>query len=362
MDSCSIWARDDGAGLNVGCNWAIVRLHVNPEYPRELDRRDLTSYGEARKLIHDFESVLKGCGLTIHPGSLLEDVCLSILEFHDKFEGVTPLNLRDDIRPVYSHALGLIDIVKRVNRLCSHGDFKNLVPHLRLMNTSSAGQNVRAIGDDGSNKLFELFMALVNLDAGNDVSIDDPNRSTGRNPDVLSTFDGVRWGFACKVLNSVSFTPLTMFDNLKKGVDQIENSPAEVGCVVFNFKNVIDHNVTWPITNSEEVKSGGEPKFAVWKEKELPVQILVSCAGEWHEQFEQMNSLPEIEKLFVGKKAIPAAFAFLQTTTAIRTSRGPLPTLIGVFVFMDLLRQNLLETRPDWRSVLNGLNNAMHHR
>jgi hypothetical protein len=335
---------------------------VNPEYPEELDRRDLTSYGEAQQLVHDFEGVLKGCGLIIQQGSLLENVCLSILDFQDKYRGVTPLNLRDDIRPVYSNALGLIDIVKRVNLLCSHRDFQNLVPHLRLMNTSSVAQNVRAIGDDGSNKLFELFMALVNLDIGKDVLIDDPGCATGRNPDVLSTFDGVCWGFACKVLNSVNFSPLSMFDNLKKGIDQIQNSPAEVGCVVFNFKNVIDHDVMWPITNPEEVRAGGEPKFAAWGEKEQPVQLLVGRAGEWHKQFEEMNTLPEIEKLFAGKKAIPAVFAFLQTTTAIRTSRGPLPTLIGVFVVMDLLRQNILETRVNCRSVLNGLNDAMHHR
>src|SRR5207245_2399261 len=110
------------------------------------------------------------------------------------------------------------------------------------------------------------------------------------NPDVLSTFDGVRWGFACKVLNSPTFSPLTMFERLSDGIEQIEKSPAQVGCVVLNFKNVIDHNRTWPIRNPREVKAGHDPEFGAWKWKhrDRPVEILVACAEEWQEEFERV--------------------------------------------------------------------------
>jgi hypothetical protein len=201
------------------------------------------------------------------------------------------------------------------------------------------------------------------LEVGENVAIDDPERSTGKNPDVLATFAGIRWGFACKVLNGQTFSPIMMFDNLEKAVDQIQESPTQVGIPVLNFKNVIDHDEIWPVLNVEEVKAGGEPVFAAWKHRDIPISILVGHAEKWHREFEDVNTQPEVKKLFEGKRSTAAAFAYLQSTSAVQTAtKPPVPTLLGVFVFMDFSGQDLLNTRPEYRFVLDRLNDAMHHQ
>jgi hypothetical protein len=37
------------------------------------------------------------------------------------------------------------------------------------------------------------------MQIGNGIELDDPYRSSGDNPDILASIDGIRWGFACKM-------------------------------------------------------------------------------------------------------------------------------------------------------------------
>lgn len=337
--------------------------NMNPQPPPGFNPGELTSYAQAEEFVHSFEAVLKKHGIEIVRGSPLETICFTIYDVYNKHRNVASMDLRQDIRPMLRSATGFIDMMKRVLRLSNHPDFARLVPHMRLMNKGSVAQNVKAIGDEASNKLFESLMGLLCLEVGQNLEMDDPEKSTGKNPDVLATFESTRWGFACKVLNGQKFSPITMFDNLKKAVDQIQESPAQVGIPVLNFKNVIDHDEIWPVLNANEVKAGGEPIFAAWKHRDIPISILVNHADKWHREFEDVNTLPEVKKLFEGKRSTPAAFAYLQSTCALQTAtKQPVPTILGIFVLMDFSGQKLLQTRPEYRLVLNKLNDAMHHR
>lgn len=146
-----------------------------------------------------------------------------------------------DLRPILGRAAGWIDFVKLL--ICAHreGRLAPFLAHLHLLNTAQGvAQSVRIpMSDEASNKLFELFIALACLPLSSDVILDNPHNAQGDNPDVLAVVDGRRWGFACKVLNGTS--PLTMFERLEEGINQIEVSPADTGFVFFNFKNLIDH-------------------------------------------------------------------------------------------------------------------------
>ncbi|MCG3148284.1 MAG: hypothetical protein PCFJNLEI_01727 [Verrucomicrobiae bacterium] len=306
-------------------------------------------------MIRQFEDVLKARGIVIAPGSHLERICIRIMDWERQRKGLEPINLMEDVRKPWSEALGLWDLVRHITDLSSHPGFDALIPHLALLNKGSAPQNVVALQDEASNKVFELLIGLISLRVGKDVSTDDPNHSKGDNPDVIVTLEEKRWGLACKVLNG--FSPLTMFERLEEGVNQIENSPkVETGCVVFNLKNVLDHNLLWPILNLDQFRSGKLPYFAAWPSLDCPLSVLLEVAGQKHRDLVEVNTEPELRKLFHGKKATPGALLFLQTGTALRTSVGPLMTSVGVFVYMDLFETGQCP------KALNLLNYAMHHR
>jgi len=250
-------------------------------------------------------------------------------------------------------------LLRRVIRLAGHADFGNLVPHLRLMNEGTVVQNVCASADRVSDKIFELLMGLICLQAGQNCLIDHPVHSLGNNPDVLVTLDAKRWGFACKVPapSSLSWSPISFFGQLEKGIQQIEDSAANIGCVVFNLKNVIDHNALWPMLNQEEFKNGAEPEFGAWRDLQTPLNMLLDLANGAQHELITVNSRNQTEALFKGKKAIPGALLFLQTAVSLHTAQGPVPTTLGVFVLM-----NPFGLCQPHHAVLDRLNDVLHHR
>ena len=156
-------------------------------------------------------------------------------------------------------------------------------------------------------------------------------------------------------------SPLTVFERLEEGIRQIENSEADKGCVVFNWKNKIDHDKTWPLLNEMDYRAGkAEPWFVAWPRKEDALQMLLSLGCKEHEELLKANSNEETEALFVGKKAIPGALLFLQTATSVQSHDfppRPMMTTLGVFILMDLFGVSA----ADW-ATLDSLNDAMHHR
>jgi hypothetical protein len=149
-----------------------------------------------------------------------------------------------------------------------------------------------------------------------------------------------------------------MFDRIKDGVDQIGKSPANVGCVLLNLKNVIDHNVTWPLENPEEVKRGEEPRYVAWHSEREPEKHLLQTAIE-RERF-MFDAVGEEAMLHLfEKKAIPGALAFLQTGTSVVSQSGPMMTTLGLFFLMNH-RQS--PPSAEQQDILRRLNNAMHHR
>ena len=179
--------------------------------------------------------------------------------------------------------------------------------------------------------------------------------SYGDNPDILVDLGGKRWGFACKVLHGSS--PITLFDRLEEGVNQIDASPAEIGCTIINLKNQIPHDETWPLGNAEQYANGTEtPTFGAWRSIEYPRDILRSIAVRRHEELVSVNGDAAIGQLFDTKKSVPGALLFLQTATALASPIGPVNSIIGIFSLMDLGAVSLAD-----RQTIDRLNDAMHH-
>ncbi len=208
---------------------------------------------------------------------------------------------------------------------------------------------------DASNKLFELFFGLVCSPIASHIKMDDPFAAKGDNPDALAKIDGVDWGFACKVISGTSL--LTMFENLQKGINQVENSPAKTGVVVLKLTNAVDHDAVWPILNEDDYRKGAEPIFAAQPNLEPVLRHLADVHAMKHKDLEHMNGRPAIEAAVRGKKAIPGALTFLQTTTSVVTNRGPMVSTVGQLGVMefDPVSQGAID-------VFSRLNEVLHSR
>ncbi|MCX6995799.1 MAG: hypothetical protein NTV49_01620 [Kiritimatiellaeota bacterium] len=313
----------------------------------------LASFTDLEVLAFDFERVLKKHGVKISNGTELESAVLAVIDLLGK--GLYP-GLRDplqDIRPYFSDILGLWTFMTKIVRLQNHKDFKQLVPHLELLNNGKVVQNQKSlVSDDACNKLFELLLALICMDVGIDLRMDGPQKSVGDNPDVICTIEGRRWGFACKV--PFRETPKSLFDNLRKGIDQIEVSPAKIGCVVFNYRNLIDHAGAWPILNEADLANGAEPVFGCHHNPMAVAADIQKLVDAQQMAMDAEVGRNNVEALFVSKKSIPAFLVFGQTTTGVTSPRGPAPSLIGTFSICPYTDCNV------YMPVLRRLNDAMH--
>jgi hypothetical protein len=327
--------------------------------PPELDPRDLTSFAEAGSLAQRFEETLRQhYGIEIARGSDLESVNLDLLMLEGYRRGEGRPDPMTDIRPMFGRAAGWIDFVRLLLRAHQEGKLHRFLAHLHLLNTARAvAQNERVpMSDEASNKLFELFVALCCSPFSDEVVLDDPHAAKGDNPDVLAAIEGVRWGFACKVLNGAS--PLTMYERLEEGLDQIQRSPADTGFVFFNLKNLVDHRRAWPLVNEEAYhRRAEEPVYGSWPSPTPVLRQLDEFMNERWTDCQEYNGPENVARLFAGKKSMHGAAVYMATATAFTTSTGPLPSIVGQIGIM-----RCWEIRPEGEAVLARINDVLHGR
>ena len=277
-------------------------------------------FTDAERKSDEFERLLKELGITIEQKGALEQVCLDVKELADFHTGKAKPSKGVDLRPHFRTLMGSDHLI----RLALDLGAEKLAPlkeHFELLNVGTPLQNVEAPRNDPSgDKLFELLIALGALRMGADVTVDSPDRSKGENPDVIATWKGVRWAFACKVPSGDS--PITLFDNIAKGVDQIEKSPADRGFVVLNFKNRLDHDGAFPIVGN---MPDGDPIFGPPPDAKDVIEKLRAFATARAQAMVEHETYAETEKLFANKKALPGLLVWLQTVIAQRLPGGVAP-------------------------------------
>ena len=196
-----------------------------------------------------------------------------------------------------------------------------------------------------------MFIALICMPIAENVELDNPTNSHGGNPDVLATIRGTRWGFSCKTPHGRS--PKSMFDRLKEGVEQIENSPAEKGIVYYNFRNLIDHDLVWPENHHSSLKPQTPFNFVVWPDADGVYAYFRNLVDTKNAEMLQEVGTCELQNIFSGKKSIPGAMVFLQSAAAFQTERGHCVMSItypALMVFGNILQAD--------HEVLQGVLNA----
>src|SRR6266568_3539016 len=328
----------------------------NPQIPAALKKTgQVASFAELEKLVYEFEAALSRHGIQIQPGSDLESACCSVLEVLGKQKDRSIRNPHEDVRQVFTEVLGIWIFLQKVVRLQNHASFPTFAPHLNLLNKGTVVQNKRLrASQDAANKIFELLFALVLLDLSPDVALADPDLKDTRNPDILATIDGQRWGFACKVVYGDSGKAL--FDNLKRAVDQIEVSAATVGYVVINFRNHIKHEIFWPLLNEAEHRAGEEPIFGASLDPREVGPALCDHVTHKRDQVAKEIELKHVLNMYAGKKALPGFLAFCQTIAAEATEAGPLPTSISALVL------GKFAPCDQYIPVIERMNEALHER
>jgi hypothetical protein len=314
---------------------------------------DMYSFADAEAQVKEFEGFLVARGIRVENGSDLERLCLNVFDVLHKHQVPAHQNAQADVRPWLREVLGMNQLIRQVLRVRHHPDVAKLDGHLRLLNRGLPAQNVAApVTDAAANKVFELTVATAAMLHCGDIELDDPNHAVGDNPDVLAAFDGRAWGIACKVAHSISGQ--TLFDNLQKGVDQIDKSKADVGVVVINLKNVIKHDDYWSILNQDEWRKGDEPRFSSFINYVDALNKLKMEVDSIAARIRAAAGDRSLLALFDGRKALPAVLFYVPTAIGTLVQGMPMPAALG---FLNLQEIGQVESRD--RAVLNLLNDGM---
>ena len=293
---------------------------------------DTYSFQDADKLVDEFESFINSHGVYINRGSQLEILLLIINEVLLKHKMPSLQDKYSNIIPWLRDVMGMNNLILRILRVKNHSSIENIVPHLELLNSGNPIQNTRSpVTDQASNKLFELTVAAALMIHADSVTLENPNYSEGNNPDVIATFKNKSWGFACKVAHSLKGK--TFFDNIEKGIDQIEKSPATAGVVVINLKNVINHDNYWTILNYDEWLNGAEPEFSAFKRETDARDLLLAEALSVSDLIHGAVEQNELIKIFSGKKSVPGWLYYLQTSVGIIKNGMPISSSFGFLNF-----------------------------
>lgn len=319
---------------------------------RDPMNKDSYSFSKAQDDFEKFETLLRTKGIPVVPNSDLERLGLSVYDLLFRHEHPEIQNSNDDIRPFVREALGLNDLVGKVLKIKGNPSFGSLLDHFRLLNKGNPQQNaVTLVTDQASNKLFELLIACALMVHSDEVSLAHPDLENTDNPDVLARFGKALFGFACKVPHSPNGK--TLFGNVRKAVEQINRSKADVGVVIMNLKNLLNHDDLWPILNETEWKNGAEPLFSGYLDSDDATNKLRSEVDQIVESIASEISKEDLVETFFGGKALPAIVFYVPTVVGTVVGGRPQLTSLG---FLNMYEFG--EIGADERIVLELLNDG----
>lgn len=310
------------------------------------------TFRNAELTLYEFEIFLNEIGIQIQTGSDLEKIAILILMANAIHKNEMEVNNSMDIREMFSDIMGLnlfmINILKNKN----HKDFNQIIPHLHLLNNSETSvQTTKSkVTDSGNNKLFEIYIALLCMKFGKDIRLDNPYHSEGDNPDVMFSINDKRWAFACKALHSSN--PKTIYNNLEKGISQINRSNADYGFVIINTKNIINTENHW-----------SRPKSSTTNEDEA---LLKSYYLQQNLETFGINILTNLKEsvgemclinLGISGKCPPGFLMFVPVVTYMPIGKHNVPMISNQLISIQSLKYN-----RNFRKVIDQLNGALKHK
>lgn len=206
-------------------------------------------YQNAKEIAARFLKLLDDRRISLPTGSGAEDEMLALVDLLDMWRNPERMRGIASEAEVIRCAAGIHDLAAKVLAAEQLPEFASFDDHLRMVASAreftSIAQNTDADPRDQiSNKMAELYVGALAIHCGTGINLDHPDRSKGDNPDVILSYEGKKWTLAVKTLASKR-NGQTIFDNIRGAAEQIDASGADVGMVVINAKNVIDHKRFW---------------------------------------------------------------------------------------------------------------------
>ena len=261
------------------------------------------------------------------PGSPLERAAIIALDLAKEAPGRRVAD--SDTRDRYADFIGICELAAALRHVRKQGAVDQLLDHLRLLGRSTEkepapepgqvprpAESVAPKFDPVANYVFELLIAAYAMRVGTDVKVDPrtPAESEqGRNPDVLVTLRGRRWGFACKVL--ISANKEAVIEHLRTGIRQIEDSEAETGCVLFSLRAKVNLNALWPVADSADPSVEAKAVDGAWVGLGDAIDELLVAADSVRQSVRDVAE--EVCALFEGKKSAPGWASYMHGMTAI---------------------------------------------
>lgn len=311
------------------------------------------TYSEFENFLNLFKRIFSDNGIIIESKSKLSEICDTIPELVKCYKDKEYQKRIDNPKEFFGNILGFWIFLRKIINLSNHRDFVKLKPHLSLLASKEFNQNEKKGHEDATSKIFELLFALILLQAGcDDLDIDSPTKSKGNNPDILVTWKGERWGFACKTVYSLS--EKTFFDNIKKGIDQIQKSEADKGYVVINFRNIINHNF-WGCQNN--LNKNSEDSYVAYNLNYIVEKILTEVSEKENKTITEIGK-KNILNAYIDKKASFGFIAFCSTIATMAPSGELIPAEISMLVHCRFGENDF----NDDLCFLNQINEALHDR
>lgn len=244
---------------------------------------------DAMKVVDEFELLLEKYGISIKSHVETKANMLPIWNILNHLRNKNIEN-PDQYRDLYTAGAAVHDLAAKVIAVADHPNFKQLIPHLKMLNDGAVHLTEDPPANaDTYNKLIEIYWACLLMASGVNVELDDPEHSTGKNPDVIALDN-------CKPARAYAFKTVrskhtqNLFEHLQKGVEQIEQSAANEGIVCFQLT---------PRILQENLWNDGKC-YIDWQE---PAAKAVMLMNKWISQIVIDNKQEVINDVFSEKKA-----------------------------------------------------------
>lgn len=265
---------------------------------------------QAEKWSDELEACLRECDISIATGSELERVCLAPTEILSYRPGDGLASAEANRQ--YLDTAALAEFATRLVAARNHPCFKNLLPHLELLNHGDPRQAGQARPtDDPARKLFEMFIALLAMQFSDNVTLAHPLRASPNNPDIVVQYQGQQWGLACKV--PVSGKAESLFQNLDKAVKQVVSSGVDAGFPMFNLKNVIAPESYW---RADAEDASGRGFMVVPEAPELLRRTLADVKAVW-QRVESHVGADYFAEVLSHRPCVPAVLSYLHVLAPV---------------------------------------------
>lgn len=261
----------------------------------------LVTRDQAKSISDRFLDLLSHNRIDPVRGSGIEDDILSLVEIIETFPANLDSRASDPAR-IYQ-AAAFSDFAAKVLSAETLDEFKNLLPHLRLLAAENQIATVNQAGridprNDVVRKLTELYVGILAAHCGHVVRLDHPSRSSGDNPDIivdLVSTDGGKQCLAIAVKSIISNHGQTIFDRIREGAEQIDRADPNVdyGAILINVQGAIDHAMLQKV---------------VYPNVETAAYALARAVTQLWETVEHNRPQSEWECCFGGRAKLPIAF------------------------------------------------------